>query len=86
LPRRATAADIRCLDKYCRRKEYRDPFDRSGSPDALAARSIKPLALEAIEQHLRDFKPTEVSVLTRLLERMVMNGARHTDDSTDADD
>jgi DNA-binding MarR family transcriptional regulator len=50
------------------------------------ARSIKPLALEAIDQHLTDFKPTEVSVLIQLLERMVTNGSRLTDDSSDADD
>jgi DNA-binding MarR family transcriptional regulator len=50
------------------------------------ARSIKPLALDAIDQHLSDFKPSEVSVLTRLLERMVTNGSRLTDDSPDADD
>lgn len=50
------------------------------------ARAIRPLALEALDQHLSDFKPAEVSLLTQLLERMVTNGSRLNDDSSDADD
>jgi DNA-binding MarR family transcriptional regulator len=40
------------------------------------ARAILPLALESLDQHLDGFKPTEVSLLTQFLSRMVANGVR----------
>jgi DNA-binding MarR family transcriptional regulator len=50
------------------------------------ARAILPLAVHALEDHLRGFKPAEVSVLTQLLGRMVANGSRPTDLDTQTDD
>ncbi|MEJ1966842.1 MAG: MarR family transcriptional regulator [Gammaproteobacteria bacterium] len=50
------------------------------------ARRILPLALDALDQHLQGFKPAEVSVLTKLLERMVANGSRSADHNSQTQD
>ena len=40
------------------------------------AEQVLPVAMDELQTHLRAFTPREISTLTRLLERMLANGAR----------
>ena len=40
------------------------------------ARRIRPIVLEELHAHLRDFRPEEIATLIALLERMLKNGTR----------
>jgi DNA-binding MarR family transcriptional regulator len=42
------------------------------------AQRLLPVAMDELQSHLREFAPLEISTLTRLLERMLANGARST--------
>ncbi|MEP7245013.1 MAG: MarR family transcriptional regulator [Gammaproteobacteria bacterium] len=50
------------------------------------AREIRPLALQALDRQLQGFAAAEVSMLTRLLGRMVANGSRSADDTPHVED
>jgi DNA-binding MarR family transcriptional regulator len=42
------------------------------------AQKLLPVVMDELQSHLREFTPREISTLTRLLERMLANGARST--------
>lgn len=48
------------------------------------AQAILPLALDAVDRHLKGFAPSEVATLNELLGRMLVNGARPVADDSRA--
>jgi len=51
---------------------------------AAVAQRLLPVVMDELQAHLREFTTREISTLTRLLERMLANGARSTAAATHA--